>query len=630
MGAYGDDAAHPADPDGPGESEPCEPRGDDLPYLPPAQPARPPAPVAPNLSSGPPAATSSPAPAAGADQLAFEHDDGDAGTDALPADRVATRNVPTIAPRGDADAPAATSTTADLDVPPPAPGAPSADPRAVLGLPTKKPSSEPFVPPELVSLGPSTSALLVGRGLMAVAALLVGLAARRATGAGAAERGEAFWPVVGSAGVFVAVAVAGLAFWSFAFADNGHRLEARRARPTVHAWLWAAPVGWVVFSALTYLRIDVDGELDPLPGVAAVGFAIALSVPYARLQGLFKQLSRRPPFVWIAYLIDLVAFGLVWWRLTDWPSPVAGGDADLVRRTANIAFAAAALLAANGLVFAWLAQRASQSVYERLGRLEARHRSDDDVRPAWFHSGMQVMARPAPVDTRALVPLRPLAVAVAGLHVLWGIAMVAFAVALARLAFDYSGEVPVLGEELELDDRDAERVGLAAGAVAVTYVITIVVHAVWGTLTALNARRVTVHAPNPASFGVLFAPMPVLVIAGLLVGGDVGYYLALAGLAFAFFALFVLNRMLMALSGRLGGALSGFGQWTALITAVYLVGVAENFLFSRAVGRLGFFAAATLLQGAFIIIGGVVGHRAMAALEATILNHRQARRVGPG
>jgi hypothetical protein len=85
--------------------------------------------------------------------------------------------------------------------------------------------------------------------------------------------------------------------------------------------------------------------------------------------------------------------------------------------------------------------------------------------------------------------------------------------------------------------------------------------------------------------------------------------------------------MLMGLSGRLGGTVSGFARWTLLISLVYVVGVVENFLFSRTVSRLGFFATATFMQGVLMIIGGVVGFRAMQALEETLRDHRQTRRI---
>ena len=272
----------------------------------------------------------------------------------LPADRAATRNVPT--PRGqplDLGLPTAPTT-------PLVPGDPT----------TADPARSAFVRPELVHLGDATAALLVGRVLFAAAALMIGIAARRSIGIG----DGVFWPVVWSAGVFTTVGVVGLVVWSAQLADNARRLRCRCATPRAMIAGWSAVVAWVALSCSTYLRIDVDGDLDPLPAVAAMGWVVIVAVAYGQLQGVFRGLSRRPPVVWMtAFPIDVVAFGLVWWRLTGWPSPI-GGNGDTARSTSNVAFGAAAALTVNVFVFAGLARRGSNGVHERIGRLEARWR----------------------------------------------------------------------------------------------------------------------------------------------------------------------------------------------------------------------------------------------------------------
>ncbi len=502
-------------------------------------------------------------------------------------------------------------------------------PKVDYGIPTAPADRErpEFVRPELLDLRQPMVVMLVGRVLMIVAALLIGAVARRATGG--PERAEAFWPVVFSAAVFVVVGVGALVYWTVALAENAQRLKSRATSPRSVGWSWAIPIGWAAASAVTYLQIDVDGDLDPLPGVAGVGLLIALAIPYARLQGVFRGLLRKPPLLWVtAYPLDLLAFGLLWWRLTSWPDPLTRGDWDHTELTSNIAFGAMGILIVNGLVFAWLGERGTHGVFERLGRLEARSRGTDDLRPEWFASGLQRSPAAAPADLRPLRNTRPLTGVVSLFHVLWGVSLVALGIALVRLAFDYTDVWT--GENVFLEDEeDVGRVAIAGGAVAVTYVLTIIVHAVWAVLIALNARRVTVHAPNPASFGIIFVPMPVLVLVGLVLGGDVGYVLVLLGFALAFLALLYSNRMLMTLSSRLGGALTGFSRWTLVITAAYMVGLVENFLFRRAVARLGFFATATLVEGVLIVIGGVVGFKAMTALEETLHRHRQTRRAEP-
>jgi hypothetical protein len=282
-------------------------------------------------------------------------------------------------------------------------------------------------------------------------------------------------------------------------------------------------------------------------------------------------------------------------------------------------------LSANALVFVMLAQRGQAGVYERLGRLEARHRGDKAPGPDWFVTGLQRQRDVGQVDERPLVNTAPLSGLVAMFHVLWGVSVALFGVAVARLAFE-NADSQTFDGPLALDQQDGDRVAVIAGVVALVYVVTVIVHAVWSVLVAINARRVTVHAPNPATFVIVFTPMPVLVVIGLLIGGTVGYWIVVAGLVFAFFAVMRVNQMLMSLSSRVGGELRGFSNWTALIGVAYLVGVAENLLITSPAGRLGFFATALLLQGALIVAGGVVGFRAMRTLEATLSSARQVRR----
>lgn len=534
---------------------------------------------------------------------------------ALP-DRVTERLVPSDGdPWGDVRLPG--EQLATRNVPPP--------PVPVAGMPTAEPEQE-FVLPVLEPMGHATTTLLVGRALFAVAALLVGLAARRSTGVGGEERATAFWPVVISAGVFTLVGLGAMVFWTTMLAGNARRLRARTTSATAMGWSWLLPVAWVAISCLTYLRFQVDADFDPLPGVAAIGWAITLTVAYGRLQGVFRGLSRTPPILWYtAFPIDLLAFGLVWWRLTGWPSPV-GPDRDTVDLTANIAFGAAAALTVSVLVFAWLAQRASNGVYERLGRLEALHRPDA-AEPEWFRAGLAARQVAAPpIAARPLISTKRLSSVVAGLHVAWGVALMGFGVVVGLLAFEYSDSSVFLGDELVIDDGDTDRIVIAGTIVGLIYVAAIVGHGIWAVLSAINARRVTVHSPNPGTFAIAFAPTPLLLVGGLVIGERLGYWMVIAGLTVAFMALILVNQMLMALSGRIGGQLMGFSRWTLCLTLTYLVGVVLNVLFSQSTSQLGFYATLSLAQGALIAFGGVIGLSAMRALEATIQNHRRVRR----
>lgn len=496
-------------------------------------------------------------------------------------------------------------------------------------LPPATPSIEDFERPDLEPMGPPTVAVLAGRALIAVAALLVGLAARR--GASRTADTYEFWSVVVSAGVLTAVGLATMVFWTAALAANARRLRARSSTPWATVGGWSLVVAWVAVSCVTYLRVDVGGDFDPLPAVAGLGWVLTMAVAYGRLQGVFRSLTRRPPIVWLtAFPIDAAALGLVWWRLTSWPSPVAG-EVDHARLTANIAFGASAALAVNVFVFGWLTHRAGNALFERIGRLEALHRADRPTEPDWFRAGLAAREHIVDVDVpaRPLIATRHLSIAVAALHALWGLALIASGAVIAQLAFEYSDRSVFVGDAVVIDDSDERRLTTVAVVLAVAYVLAVVAHGIWAIVTALNGRRVTVHSPDPATFAVAFAPAPLLLVAGVVAGGRLGYWLFVAGLLVGFLALLLVNQMLLALSVRLGGRSEGFSRWTLAIALTYVAAAAANILFAAATDQPGVYAAVAIVQGGLVVAGAVVGLGAMRDLERAIAGHRQVRRAGP-
>lgn len=237
------------------------------------------------------------------------------------------------------------------------------------GLPTAPPTeATPFVPPETESMRIANIAFVIGRCLFVVAALLVTLAARRFASADATF--DQFWAVVASTGVFVAVGLAGQAFWAASLADNARRLRVRGVSARGQVVVWTIVAVWVAFACAVLLRVDLGDDLDPLPAVALGIWVVTVLIAYSRLKAVLAGLSRTPPPLLITLLpIDLVAFGLVWWRLLDLST--ARSDLD---RTVTFGLVAAGLLALAAALSAWLAGRATAAIDERLRRLEMQHR----------------------------------------------------------------------------------------------------------------------------------------------------------------------------------------------------------------------------------------------------------------
>ena len=80
--------------------------------------------------------------------------------------------------------------------------------------------------------------------------------------------------------------------WSRTVAENTRRLRGRWPSLNRATRVWFYPTVWVALSALTFLRIEVTGEFNPLPAIAAIVFAIGLYCPFSMLHRIFKTLTR--------------------------------------------------------------------------------------------------------------------------------------------------------------------------------------------------------------------------------------------------------------------------------------------------------------------------------------------------
>ena len=96
--------------------------------------------------------------------------------------------------------------------------------------------------------------------------------------------------VVLLAALFVASLV-----WSRTVAENTRRLRGRWPSMNRATRVWFYPTVWVALAALTFLRIKVTSDFNPLPAIAAIVFAIVLYCPYSMLHRVFKTLSACGP-----------------------------------------------------------------------------------------------------------------------------------------------------------------------------------------------------------------------------------------------------------------------------------------------------------------------------------------------
>ncbi|HEX4983957.1 MAG TPA: hypothetical protein VFV63_19785, partial [Ilumatobacteraceae bacterium] len=240
-----------------------------------------------------------------------------------------------------------------------------------------------FEAPELLPLRLVNIAWIATRFAIVVWTAAIALVAirttRRIDGAASdraiADVGDDMTAVV-SVGVILLAALFGVSvWWSRTVAENTRRLRGRWPSLNRATRVWFYPAVWVALAALTFLRINVTSEFDPLPAIAAVVFALTLYSPYSMLHRIFKTLTRVRPEVAIraAYLLDLAGFGIIWWRLTDWPDPITVADSGTVDAMAWAAIAASGLLLISAGITANLAHQAVVAQRYRIRVLATRH-----------------------------------------------------------------------------------------------------------------------------------------------------------------------------------------------------------------------------------------------------------------
>ncbi len=165
------------------------------------------------------------------------------------------------------------------------------------------------------------------------------------------------------------------ALWSERRTSNVHRLEGRfptRAR-AVRSWIY--PLLWVALMAVTAVRAEPHPEFDVRPLIIVGGFMITMLIPYLLIQRLFRSLVRIVPDapILVLYVLDVVTFGLIWWRLSTWPRDQSTLDAGTLDLLVGSSFAAtAALLAGLGVVY-YLNRSADYSQVLRELMIRTRH-----------------------------------------------------------------------------------------------------------------------------------------------------------------------------------------------------------------------------------------------------------------
>lgn len=151
--------------------------------------------------------------------------------------------------------------------------------------------------------------------------------------------------------VVAALAVTGWA-WSDRLTRNLRRLDGRLPSRLRCVTGWLVPVATVVLLAITIVRLEPTEVVDVRPAIIAAIFASVVWRPYSLVRRILATLIRLRSDALLAagYVLDLVAFGLLWWRLTVWGdgAELSRGDVDIM---VGIGAAVSVAMAANVLVW---------------------------------------------------------------------------------------------------------------------------------------------------------------------------------------------------------------------------------------------------------------------------------------
>jgi DNA ligase-1 len=119
--------------------------------------------------------------------------------------------------------------------------------------------------------------------------------------------------------VVVAVAVTGWA-WSDQLVRTLTLLDGRRPTRPRCVSAWAVPVVTVMLLALVVVPIEPTEPLDIRPSLIVGAFTLVMWRPYALIRRILATLIRlrSDALIATAYILDVLAFGILWWRLTLW------------------------------------------------------------------------------------------------------------------------------------------------------------------------------------------------------------------------------------------------------------------------------------------------------------------------
>lgn len=135
----------------------------------------------------------------------------------------------------------------------------------------------------------------------------------------------------GGAIVVLSLALTGW-LWSDHLVRTLMQLDGRKPTRLRCATAWWSPVLVALALAALVVRMEPTSPADVRPAIIVVAFGFAMWRPYALLRRVLFSLTRLRSDSLIAsgYILDVLTFGFLWWRLSLLDDRVSGGEVDIL------------------------------------------------------------------------------------------------------------------------------------------------------------------------------------------------------------------------------------------------------------------------------------------------------------
>ena len=409
--------------------------------------------------------------------------------------------------------------------------------------------------------------------------------------------------LVASMGVIGAVTLMALAIWSFIVVGNVKRVFHSIRAP------WFAAAGWLIAPGLGLLaHATLDARLHSGSLVGCTVFLAVLYIPFGTLGGASKDLGDSFHLARMWFLSAGVSAFLVIVGISGATRGLPDSDvANRLRIRSVACYLAALMLAAcSALAFATARNLHAYISHKWLSEVDP-ERAEHMQKARVKRAGRLLKRRMTPtLFLRVVVP--------AGLLLTGGW--------LAGEVFVKRGRALDLSELGSTAQAQAVLDQLRTAAVRIG-IVGIAVHAVlvvWATVASRNAYRRSIMAPTPWAVVASFLGGPIVIAAGIGIGGPLGDAVLAVGIALAVGGFIVGQLVLGRTVSEMGGRGRVFLIWVIVDIGAVLIGL---FVSTHTAPRVQLIVD-VVAQVGITVINAMLAWVAMSRLDRTCRQYRHS------